>query len=75
MNICEITGMEGETITMQDIFRFDQTGFDENGKTKGSYKATGFMPKFYDDMRKRGIKVNIDIFAKVDEEIDDGEES
>ena len=37
LNICEVTGMEGETVTMQDIFYFQQTGFDENGKTKGEY--------------------------------------
>ncbi len=64
VNICEITGMEGETVTLQDIFRFRQTGFDENGKTLGSYEATGFIPRFYDDMRRRGVEVNLKIFSK-----------
>ena len=63
IKICEVTGMEGEIITLQDIFSFEQSGFDENGKTMGEYVATGFVPRFYEDMKKRGIEVDMDVFA------------
>ncbi|MBI5789010.1 MAG: Flp pilus assembly complex ATPase component TadA [Candidatus Schekmanbacteria bacterium] len=61
-HICEISGMEGDIITMQEIFVFKPSGFDENGKTVGRFEATGFIPKFYEDLRRRGIPVNLGIF-------------
>src|ERR1700683_3176816 len=46
ITISEVVGMEMEMITMQDIFQFERTGIDENGKVRGSFKATGIRPKF-----------------------------
>src|ERR671923_3039522 len=46
ITISEITGMENESITMQDIFVFDRTGIDENGKVRGMFRATGIRPRF-----------------------------
>ncbi|EKD26383.1 MAG: hypothetical protein ACD_79C01234G0009 [uncultured bacterium] len=63
-HITEITGMENNVITMQDIFIFKQTGFDSNGKIKGYYTATGCVPKFVDDLRNRGIQVNLKLFEE-----------
>jgi len=63
-HIAEITGMEADVITLQDIFYFKQEGFDENNKVKGRFVATGFIPKFYDDLQRRGIPVNMDIFRE-----------
>ena len=60
--ISEVTGMETDIITLQDIFYFKQEGFDEEGRVKGRFVASGFIPKFYDDMQKRGIPVNMNIF-------------
>ncbi len=56
--------MEMEVITMQDIFTFKQEGFDGEGKVLGRFVATGFVPKFYDDLQRRGIPVNMDIFRE-----------
>ncbi|MCA1828119.1 MAG: Flp pilus assembly complex ATPase component TadA [Myxococcales bacterium] len=62
--ISEVSGMEMDVITMQDIFTFKQEGFDEDGKVVGKFVATGFVPKFYDDLQRRGIPVNMDIFRE-----------
>lgn len=62
INISEITGVEGGIIQMQDIFKFEQHGFNEEGKVVGEYVATGSVPEFYEDLRKRGIKVDMSIF-------------
>ena len=45
-NISEITGMQEESIFMQDIFGFDRSGIDKNGKVRGAFRATGVRPKF-----------------------------
>jgi pilus assembly protein CpaF len=62
--ITEVTGMEEDIISLQNIFYFKQEGFDENNKVLGRYVATGFIPKFYDDLQRRGIPVNMDIFRE-----------
>jgi pilus assembly protein CpaF len=62
--ISEISGMEVETITLQDIFRFEQDGFDGEGRVTGKFIATGFVPRFYEEMRRRGIAVNMEIFRE-----------
>jgi pilus assembly protein CpaF len=60
--ISEISGMEMDMIAMQDIFTFKQEGFDGEGKVVGKFVATGFVPRFYDDLQRRGIPVNMEIF-------------
>ena len=62
--ITEVAGMEVDIITLQDIFYFKQEGFDANGKIKGRFVATGFVPKFYEDMQRRGLPVNMNIFRE-----------
>lgn len=61
-NITEIQGMEGEVITMQDIFVFESMGRDENGHIIGKFKPTGIRPKFIDKLSSIGINVSSDIF-------------
>jgi pilus assembly protein CpaF len=63
-HITEISGMEVDVITLQDIFYFKQEGFTEDGKVRGRYVSTGFVPKFYDDLQRRGIPVNMSIFRE-----------
>jgi len=63
-NITEITGTEGDIVQMQDIFVFKQAGFDENGKVKGEFLATGRIPEFYDELRQRGLPVDMNIFDR-----------
>jgi len=62
--ISEVSGMEQDVITMQDIFRFKQEGFDDQGAMVGRFVATGFIPKFYDDLQQRGIPVDMEIFRE-----------
>ena len=62
VNITEITGTEGDIVQMQDIFKFQQEGFDDNGKVKGHFHATGRVPEFYEDLRQRGLPVDMSIF-------------
>lgn len=62
--ITEISGMEVDIVTLQDIFYFKQEGFTEDGKVKGRYVASGFVPRFYDDLQRRGIAVNMSIFRE-----------
>lgn len=62
-HVAEVVGMEGDIITMQDIFIFKQYGYDEKGKVVGEIVPTGMIPKFYDEMRERKIPVNTDIFT------------
>ena len=61
-NITEIQGMEGDVVTMQDIFVFEQRGKDENGHIIGRFKPTGIRPKFLDKLINSGIPVSNDIF-------------
>jgi pilus assembly protein CpaF len=61
-HISEITGMEGEVIQMQDIFLFKQDGYDENGKIKGKFVATGNIPELYQELQQRGISVDLSLF-------------
>ena len=49
--------MEGTTITTQDLFRFEQTGFDNNGKVLGHFMPTGMQPEFLEKFEISGIKL------------------
>ena len=57
VSIQEITGMEGEIISMQEIFRFEQSGVDTDGKVQGRFSATGVRPRFADRLRLFGAPV------------------
>lgn len=61
--ISELTGMEGDIIQMQEIFKYQQEGFDENGRVKGRFMATGRVPEFYEELQQRGIAVDMSIFS------------
>lgn len=62
VSLQEITGMEGEIISMQEIFRFEQSGVDADGKVKGRFSATGVRPRFADRLRMYGVSVPEDTF-------------
>ncbi len=61
-HISEITGMEGDIISMQDIFLYHQTGYDEDGKIQGEFKPTGLVPQFFETLRSRGVSTDLSIF-------------
>ena len=62
VSIQEITGMEGDIISMQEIFRFEQRGVDGEGKVLGRFCATGVRPRFADRLRLFGVPVPEDAF-------------
>lgn len=62
VSIQEITGMESDIITMQEIFTFDQTGIAPDGTVLGFFRATGIRPKFTERLRTHGIVLTDDLF-------------
>jgi pilus assembly protein CpaF len=62
ITISEITGMETDTICMQDIFVFARTGLDESGKVRGSFKATGVRPQFAERLATSGCRLRASLF-------------
>ena len=63
-HVTEVAGMEGEVITLQDIFLFDfSAGLDEEGRFRGRLKSTGLRPKFLDKLAERGVYVDPELFA------------
>jgi pilus assembly protein CpaF len=64
-SITEVTGMEGDVITLQDIFVFEKRGLTPEGKVMGRFAATGIRPKFYDKLLSAGIRLRPDLFDEV----------
>jgi pilus assembly protein CpaF len=62
LSIQEITGMEGDIITMQEIFQFKQTGLDAEGGVIGHFCATGVRPRFIDRLRTFGVTISESLF-------------
>jgi pilus assembly protein CpaF len=63
-HITEVQGMEGDTIILQDLFRYVQDYIDDKGKSVGHFEATGLQPAFMDKFRIHGVNVPRDIFQK-----------
>jgi septum site-determining protein MinD len=61
-HITEIGGMQGDVVTLQDIFLFNQKGINKQGKIEGEFQATGFIPKFIEVLEKRGYKIPRGLF-------------
>ncbi len=61
-SICEVTGTESGTIQLQELFMFKQQGYDGEGRVRGTFRATGAVPEFYEVMRERGLPVDLGIF-------------
>ena len=62
VSVHEIVGMEGEVVTMQEIFAFEQTGMDEKGMVRGRFVARGIMPKFIEKFKVMNIPVPYELF-------------
>ncbi len=60
--VCEITGMEGEVISTQEIFSFRQTGIDRTGRVLGHFRASGVRPKFAERLRSYGVAIHDEMF-------------
>jgi pilus assembly protein CpaF len=66
-SITEVTGMEGDVVTIQDIFVFEKRGLSPEGKVLGRFAATGIRPKFYEKLLAAGIRLRPDLFDEVEE--------
>jgi pilus assembly protein CpaF len=64
-SIAEITGMEQDVITMQEIFRFERTGLTREGKVTGRFRATGIRPKCTERLETMGMRLPVDMFEHV----------
>ncbi|MBL4287942.1 CpaF family protein [Vibrio fluvialis] len=62
VSISEINGMEGDVITMSEIFKFQRQGIDEEGNVIGRYLATGVIPQCHEELSKRGLNIPYEIF-------------
>jgi pilus assembly protein CpaF len=63
-SVSEITGMEGDSIAMHDLFAFEQSGVDTDGHATGRFVATGIRPKVAERIEARGLKLPADLFAR-----------
>jgi pilus assembly protein CpaF len=63
--ITELVGLEGEQVTMQDIFTFEKKGVAENGKVLGRFRATGVRPKFYEKLLSCGLELPASLFQTI----------
>jgi pilus assembly protein CpaF len=62
ISLSELTGMEGEVVQMQEIFRFRQTGMSPEGQVIGKFEATGIRPRFIDQVLAHGSTLSADLF-------------
>jgi pilus assembly protein CpaF len=60
--ISEVTGMENDLVTMQDIFVFERKAIDDSGKVKGAFRATGIRPQFADRLATGGARLRPALF-------------
>jgi pilus assembly protein CpaF len=63
VSLQEITGMEGEVVTMQEIFCFRRRGVDGEGRVLGRFEATGIRPRFAERLKMRGLELSNDLFS------------
>src|SRR6195256_5725456 len=65
ISVTEVTGMEGEVVTLQGLFVFDKRGLNPDGRVVGRFAATGIRPKFYEKLLAAGIRLRADLFDEV----------
>ncbi|MBF0450987.1 MAG: CpaF family protein [Candidatus Magnetomorum sp.] len=64
ISFSEVTGMEGNTITLQEIFKFEQTGVDQHGKVIGQFGPTGIRPAFSNKLKAHGFELDGNMFSQ-----------
>jgi pilus assembly protein CpaF len=63
VSVSEVNGMEGDIITMSELFRFERQGIDKEGNVIGSLKATGIIPGFHKQIVRKGIDMPVELFG------------
>jgi septum site-determining protein MinD len=66
LSITEVVGMQGETVTLQEVFRFKEEGFDKNRKIVGQFQAMGLIPTFIETFEQRGVSIPRNLFISAD---------
>jgi pilus assembly protein CpaF len=64
VSVQEINGMEGEIVTMSELFTFERNGLDENKEVVGSLRPTGIVPAFHRTLRTKSIDIPIEVFGQ-----------
>ncbi|MBN2356405.1 CpaF family protein, partial [candidate division KSB1 bacterium] len=62
VKVTEVTGMEGDTVSLQDVFTFEKLGVREDGRVIGGFRTTGIRPRFAETLEASGIQLPADIF-------------
>jgi pilus assembly protein CpaF len=65
MSITEVVGMQGEVVSLQEIFRFKETGYDKNRRIIGEFQALGMIPSFVEKFEQKGVVVPREIFSNL----------
>ena len=65
-NITEVVGMQGDVITLQEVFRFKEEGFTKDGKILGQFQASGIIPTCIEKFERKGLKIPRDLFMTKD---------
>lgn len=66
ISITEVAGMQGDTVTLQEIFKYKEEGFDKNRKILGQFLATGLIPTFIEEFERKGLKIPRTLFSNND---------
>lgn len=69
MSITEVVGMQGETVTLQEVFRFKEEGFDKNRKIIGQFQALGLIPTFIEEFEQKGVSIPRNLFISSEQQI------
>jgi len=64
VSVQEINGMEGDIVTMSELFSFDRQGLDERNNVRGELRPTGIVPGFYRELQRKGIDIPIEVFGQ-----------
>jgi pilus assembly protein CpaF len=64
-HVSEVSGMEGQLVTMQDLFRFEQSAIDTDGRVLGEFRTTGIRPRFAEKFEVAGVHLPVDLFTAV----------
>jgi pilus assembly protein CpaF len=64
-SVTEVTGIETDIVTLQDIFVFEKRGVGPDGRVIGRFAATGILPKFYEKLVASGIQLPVNLFDEV----------
>ena len=67
-HVSEVTGLEGDMVTLQHIYEFKRTGIDEDGRVLGYHTATGNIPTFVHRLREEGVEVDLSMFEPTEPE-------